>query len=245
MSMILRSFDGHEIGQRQTDGYMDATAMCQANGKKWSHYWSNQSTQEFVQALAADAGIPASALVEVRRGGTVNEQGTYVHPKLAIHLAQWCSARFAVLVSGWVLDLLTTGRATMVPEPVDPVLAMIETARATYLKQIEMQKQLDDANRRLADAERKVDRALTEATAAHQTAESNYGWYTILAWCNRIGRRVSVVEAGRHGRAISNLMRSRGIEKQYVRDQRFNKVGLYPESILAEYFGDTPDGNHA
>ncbi len=28
---------------------------------------------------------------------------------LAIHLAQWCSAKFAVSVSGWIEELLTTG----------------------------------------------------------------------------------------------------------------------------------------
>lgn len=238
MNLIPRTFDGHEIGQRSTDGYMDATAMCQANAKKWSHYWSNHSTQEFIQALAESTGIPADSLIEMRsgRGG-----GTYVHPRVATHLAQWCSPKFAVAVSGWVLDILTTGRASIVPENHDPVLAMIETARTTYLKQIEMQKQLDEANRRLAETERKSDRAMAEATAARQTAGSNYGWYTILAWCNRIGRRVSYEESKRHGKAISQLMRSRGLQKQQTNDPRFGKVGLYPESILIEYFGFDPD----
>ena len=28
------------IPQRATDGYINATALCQAAGKKWNHYWS-------------------------------------------------------------------------------------------------------------------------------------------------------------------------------------------------------------
>lgn len=109
---LVHTFNAVDIEQRPDDGYMDATAMCQANGKKWSHYWANSSTQEFVLALAESTGIPADSLVQAQsgRGG-----GTYVHPKLAMHLAQWCSPKFAVLVSGWVFELLTTGKARLAP----------------------------------------------------------------------------------------------------------------------------------
>jgi hypothetical protein len=34
-------------------------------------------------------------------------QGTWVHPQVAIHLAQWCSAEFAVKVSQWVYDWMS------------------------------------------------------------------------------------------------------------------------------------------
>lgn len=40
-------------------------------------------------------------------------QGTWIHRRVAIHLAQWCNAKFAVRVSGWVEELLTTGRVIL------------------------------------------------------------------------------------------------------------------------------------
>jgi KilA-N domain len=36
-------------------------------------------------------------------------QGTWVHPYVAIHLAQWLSPRFAVRVSQWVHEWMTQG----------------------------------------------------------------------------------------------------------------------------------------
>lgn len=98
------------------DGYLDATAMCRANGKLWGHYWENKSTQEFLAALSVDMGIPISELVRVRKGGSVILQGTWVHRRVAIHLAYWCNTAFAILVNRWTDELLTTGRASIAPE---------------------------------------------------------------------------------------------------------------------------------
>lgn len=123
--LINREFNGQVITQRD-DGYFNATAMCQATGKKWKNYWCLDGTQEFLTELAStlrmpillggrnpppneNAGLGQSVLIE----RTLNEVGgnsaTFVHPQVAIHLAQWCSPKFAVAITGWVLEYLTTG----------------------------------------------------------------------------------------------------------------------------------------
>jgi hypothetical protein len=43
-------------------------------------------------------GIPTTEIVHSIQGGDFRLQGTWIHPQLAIHLAQWCSAAFAVQV---------------------------------------------------------------------------------------------------------------------------------------------------
>ena len=49
-------------------------------------------------------GIPISALIKIKKGGNnKKEQGTWVHPEIAINIAQWCSSIFAVKVSRIVL----------------------------------------------------------------------------------------------------------------------------------------------
>lgn len=63
-------------------------------------------TKAFLEALQADIGIPTSQLIQVIRGGNV-AQGTWVHPQVAIHLAQWLSPQFSVQVSKWVLDWMS------------------------------------------------------------------------------------------------------------------------------------------
>lgn len=109
------------IGQRVSDGYVNATAMCRACGKLVADYLRIKSTTEYLEALSADMGIPISGLAQSRKGGLPHLQGTWVHPKAAIHLAQWCSPEFAVLVSNWVFDWLTRGQRPTVVQPQLPV----------------------------------------------------------------------------------------------------------------------------
>jgi predicted flap endonuclease-1-like 5' DNA nuclease len=53
-------------------------------------------------------------LIVVNTG--LNEyRGTWIHPDVAVNLAQWCSAKFAVAVSRWVRDWLTAGKTPAAP----------------------------------------------------------------------------------------------------------------------------------
>lgn len=112
--VLARTIDGHQIDQRRADGYVNATALCKAAGKVWNDYWRLDATQEFVKALEDNTGQNRNILVQATRGRT---GGTWVHPDLAVNLAQWCSPRFAVQVSRWVRELLTDGRVELAPPP--------------------------------------------------------------------------------------------------------------------------------
>jgi hypothetical protein len=103
------------VDQRASDGYINATAMCKAAGRLFGHYRSNDGTEAFLKALEADIGIPISQLIQVLRGANV-VQGTWVHPQVAIHLAQWLSPQFAVQVSKWVFDWMSgKGQSSKLP----------------------------------------------------------------------------------------------------------------------------------
>lgn len=104
MMLVPHSYQGSLIQQRAGDGYINATAMCKAAGRLWGHYQENVTTKKFFAALAADIGIPISILVQSIKGGHPDQQGTYVHPQVALHLAQWLSPEFAVKVTEWLYD---------------------------------------------------------------------------------------------------------------------------------------------
>lgn len=108
-TIVAREIDGHLVGQRRGDGDVNATALCKAAGKKFHDYARNQATGEFVEELERSAGIPANDLIQSKQGQPENGGGTWVHPDVAINLAQWLSPKFAVMVSRWVRELLTTG----------------------------------------------------------------------------------------------------------------------------------------
>jgi hypothetical protein len=105
-------FIPHKVGreiiqQRAKDGYINATAMCKAAGRPWSRYWEARPSRDFAQALSVDLGISISELIQSISGGSPQLQGTWVHPQVAIHLAQWLSSEFAVQVSKWVFDWMS------------------------------------------------------------------------------------------------------------------------------------------
>jgi KilA-N domain len=103
--VAFRNFNSTPIGHRLDDGYLNATAMCQATGKLFADYQRLESTKAFLEVLSADMGIPISALIQSRKGGNIRlEQGTWVHPYVAINLGQWCSPEFAVFVSQLVFS---------------------------------------------------------------------------------------------------------------------------------------------
>lgn len=104
---IDRITDNDVVPQRITDGYFNATAMCKATGKQINDYNRLSTTQAFLQELSSETGIPVSGLVQSIKGGKPDLQGTWVHPQVAINLAQWLSPRFAVLVSKWVIEWST------------------------------------------------------------------------------------------------------------------------------------------
>lgn len=106
---VPHTLEGEIVVLRQKDGYINATTMCKVAGKEFKHYNENKTTKAFIAALSAEVGIPTSELIQTLTGGTPALQGTWVHPQVAINLAQWCSPVFAVRVSKWVYDWISSG----------------------------------------------------------------------------------------------------------------------------------------
>ena len=102
------------IVSRTEDNYINATQLCQAGGKKFNHWYSLESTKLLINEATSEAVITASgtdSLIEINKGGNdKNNQITWVHPDLAIQLAQWISPKFALQVSKWIRTLLTNGQ---------------------------------------------------------------------------------------------------------------------------------------
>ena len=120
LALIPHEVQSDVINQRAIDGYVNATAMCTVAGKLWGNYWQRQESKDFADELSSDIGIPISGLIQSVRGGRPELQGTWVHPQVAIHLAQWLSPKFAVMVTQWVVEWLSGGAPfrTTIPDHV-------------------------------------------------------------------------------------------------------------------------------
>ena len=111
-ALVSRSWNGTPISRRTTDGYVNATAMCRANGKQWNDYWRTDRATAYLEALCTETGIPVSSLCLSLKGGS--HQGTWVHPQVAVDLARWISAPFAVWMDGWFLESIQQAQPTPV-----------------------------------------------------------------------------------------------------------------------------------
>ncbi|MND36264.1 KilA-N domain protein [compost metagenome] len=107
LPLVQYELEEEVIHQRVRDGYVNATAMCKAAGRPWGRYMETTQAKEFASELSSEIGIPITELIQSVRGGEPTLQGTWVHPQVAINLAQWLSPKFAVKVSKWVVDWMS------------------------------------------------------------------------------------------------------------------------------------------
>jgi hypothetical protein len=112
-ALVSRSWNGTPISRRTTDGYVNATAMCRANGKQWSKYRESDRCQTYLDAPAETSEIRMFDLIESRQG---QGGGTWVHPQVAVDLARWISAPFAVWMDGWFLESIQQPQPAPVQE---------------------------------------------------------------------------------------------------------------------------------
>ena len=107
LALIPHKVENRVVQQRAVDGYINATEMCKVAGRPWNRYWDTKRTRRFIQALSVDTGIPASSLIEQFIGRPAHLQETWVHPQVAISLAQWLSPAFEVRVTRWVFEWMS------------------------------------------------------------------------------------------------------------------------------------------
>lgn len=120
------TFNGIVIHSRE-DGMINATELCQAGGKKFKDWYKLDSTQSLIKAFKKDLNLSqsekvkeedspllqidfSSPLVDIKRG---RGKGTWIYRRLAVHLACWVNHDFAVLVSKWIDELLSSGSVTL------------------------------------------------------------------------------------------------------------------------------------
>lgn len=124
--MLVHFWRDSEINQMAQDGqlgkyaipkgYVNATQMCKANGKLWGHYKEKKSTETYWEALSNDIGKTISFLVvEIEAYGS--QQGTWVHPEIAIDLAQWVSVEFRIWANRTLKEVFLISQVELIPEP--------------------------------------------------------------------------------------------------------------------------------
>lgn len=112
MNLIKKQFNNQEISfDLSGEGMINATEMAKACGKQISDFFRLNTTEEYIKSLESATGIPRAQLYQSIMGNFADgkPQGTWVHRRLAIRIAQWCSPKFAVQIDTWIEELFMAG----------------------------------------------------------------------------------------------------------------------------------------
>jgi hypothetical protein len=135
------------------DGYINATQLCKAGGKLFGNWHKLDSTKELIKTLEddflekSDILKITSQLIDVKKGNSGKfTQGTWIHPDLAVQLAQWISPKFAVQVSRWVREIALTGTVSIGKEKTNKELVELQQK---FLEQEKTLKALENKHSKL------------------------------------------------------------------------------------------------
>ena len=96
--------------ENRDDGYINVTNLCKAGNKKFNDWSRLDNTKAFLNELKRSTGIPVDLLIQSITGGKNEDRKTWVHPYVAINIAQWISPQFDVKVSSWIYEVMLTGK---------------------------------------------------------------------------------------------------------------------------------------
>lgn len=109
--ILTRNMGDFKVFQRTSDGMFNATELLKqwnstsGQQKKLDHYFTNQSTTEFINALMTEENLNTRNSVYLKSRGKYNG-GTWMTPLLFIDFAMWLNPAFKVKVLKFVYDEL-------------------------------------------------------------------------------------------------------------------------------------------
>ena len=119
---------GIVIESRKSDNFINATQLCKAGKKEFNNWYSLKTTKNLIKTLELDVNsnpdISGLKVVDIKIGG--NHSGSWIHPDLAVPLAQWISPSFAIQVSRWIRKLFITGSVSINSRKTDEELKELQ-----------------------------------------------------------------------------------------------------------------------
>lgn len=110
----------------------NATLMAAASGKKMNNYLRSKSTAEYISSIEKRYAISRNGLIVVKQGGL--DQGTWIHEKLILDFARWCSPDFAVWCDEKIATLMREGHVQLGVEKKEFELLSKQTERPVQIQ---------------------------------------------------------------------------------------------------------------
>lgn len=80
--------------------FFNATEMALSKGKKPNDWLKTGPAKEYINVVSRCEQVPYDSLVIIKQGG--RHQGTWLHKKLVLPFARWCSVEFEYRLDCWI-----------------------------------------------------------------------------------------------------------------------------------------------
>jgi hypothetical protein len=138
-----------KIESRESDNFINATQLCKAGGKKVNDWYRLGSTKDLVLELTNNLnqviGDHRTVIIDIIKAGPNNLRGSWIHPDLAVQLAQWVSPAFSLQVSRWIRELCIAGSVSIDSKKSDTEVNELKN------KLMEKEKELSTKNTELVE----------------------------------------------------------------------------------------------
>lgn len=133
MSQIRTISFGNFPVSFQNNGYLNATVVASHFNRRVGNYLKSERTQEYISALAEKLSVTPKRATEdnqiviIKQGGT--EQGTWLHPKLAVDFARWLDPKFAVWCDEQIEQILSGSLPSPAQTTVDERRGLVDAVK--------------------------------------------------------------------------------------------------------------------
>jgi hypothetical protein len=79
---------------REEDGYVNATKLCKAGGKKYNAWSTRKKTTQLISFLSKELKMEEKELIKKELKGKNENRAVWVHTSIATNIACWVSIEF-------------------------------------------------------------------------------------------------------------------------------------------------------
>jgi phage antirepressor YoqD-like protein len=190
-------YEGSPIAFASGESVMvNATNMAKKFGKQVTKWLNTQQTKDFLQSLSEVRKCTSADLVQVRRGGEPQAQGTWMHEDVAMEFARWLSPKFAIWCNDRIKELARTGVTTVAATPAarddDEVIAHAMQVLQKRLEQKDSRISLLEGQvRKLVPLAEYLDAVVTEDKSYTMTETASFLGFgqvgQFMDWCVAMG----------------------------------------------------------
>jgi hypothetical protein len=203
----------------QTDGYLNATQIAKGFNKSPKDYLKLNKTKDYISSVGKKLLTQENQLVIVKQGGLADEQGTWLHPKLALDFARWLDSDFAVWCDEQIDVLLHKGTVSIQP------MSHLEILAQSAMALVEMDKRQTKLEEDVKLLAAKIEKSPQEH-------------FTVAGFASLRGVNVNVREAAALGRKASKLSKEWEMNVGKAHSEIFGEVNTYHVDVLSKVFSE-------